>query len=55
MKSEKLKELATLLGADIVRVADLALLKGIETHPASLLSGHQTAISLAGRLAQRNS
>ena len=51
MKSEQLKEVATLLGADIVRVADLALLKGIETHPANLLEGHQTAISLAVRLA----
>ena len=50
MRTEQLKELAILLGADIVRVADLALLKGIETCPANLLEGHQTAVSLAIRL-----
>ena len=35
MKSEQLKEVATLLGADIVRVADLALLKGIRVDPSA--------------------
>ncbi|MGO9116342.1 MAG: 4Fe-4S double cluster binding domain-containing protein [Desulfomonilaceae bacterium] len=51
MKSEQIKEVATLWGASTVRIADLSLLNGIETHPANLLEGHRTAISLAVRLA----
>lgn len=51
MNSEELKGLAGLLGADVVGVADLALLKGIQTDPADLLDGFTRAISVGVRLA----
>ncbi len=51
MNSEQIKEAATSLGASLVRIADLSLLEGIDTHPANLLDGHRTAVSLAVRLA----
>jgi len=51
MNSEHIKDLARHLGADVVGVADLALLEGIQTDPLNLLDGYKTAISIAVRLA----
>ena len=51
LKSEKLKEFALKCGADIVGIADLRLLEGIETEPEDLLKGYTRAVSMAIRLA----
>ena len=51
MKSEKLKGFALKCGADIVGIADLRLLEGIETEPEDLLKGYTRAVSVAIRLA----
>ncbi len=42
--------MGALLCADIVRIADLDLLKGIETDPVNLIDGFPTAVSLPVRL-----
>ncbi len=51
LKSEKLKEFARKCGADVVGIADLQLLDGIETEPEDLLKGYTRAVSMATRLA----
>jgi epoxyqueuosine reductase QueG len=51
VKTDKLKKFAHECGADLVGVADLALLNGIQTEPANLLEGYTRAISIAVRLA----
>ena len=51
MNSSELKEFARTCGADVVGVADLALLKGIETEPQNLMQGYERAVSMAVRLA----
>lgn len=50
MEAYDLKCLAREWGADVVGVADLERLRGIETDPADLLDGYGRAISLAIRL-----
>ena len=50
MDARKLKRVAASLGADVVGVADTALLAGIETEPTDLLAGFPRAVSLAVRL-----
>lgn len=50
MDARKLKRVAASLGADVVGVADTALLAGIETEPKDLLEGFPRAVSLAVRL-----
>lgn len=47
----ELKAFATECGADLVGIADLALLRGIETNPPDLLQGFNRAVSIAVRLA----
>ncbi len=49
--SEELKRFAEQCGADLVRVADLALLEGIDTAPPDLFEGFARAVSMAVRLA----
>lgn len=51
MNTEKLKTVALDAGADLVGIADLDQLSGIETEPADLLDGFTRAVSLAVRLA----
>lgn len=51
MDSTQLKEFARQCGADVVGIADLALLKGIQTEPADLLEGYCRAVSIAVHLA----
>jgi epoxyqueuosine reductase len=51
MASEQLKDLAGILGADVVGVADLSLLEGIQTEPHDLLEGYTRAVSIGVRLA----
>jgi epoxyqueuosine reductase len=51
LKSEKIKKFARQCGADLVGVADLRLLEGIDTEPADLLDGYGRAISIGVRLA----
>jgi len=51
LKTAELKEFTRSCGADMVGVADLALLEGIQTEPADLLSGFTRAISIGVRLA----
>lgn len=46
----QLKEHARGLGADLVGIADLALLEGIECEPADLLAPYRYAISMAVKL-----
>jgi len=48
--SQKIKQQARSLGADLVGIADLQLLQGIETTPADLLAPYDRAISLAVKL-----
>ncbi len=50
MDTKELKDLACTYGADFVRIADLALLKGIQTEPKDLLKGYTRAISIGIRL-----
>lgn len=49
-QTDELKALALSLGADLVGVADLALLQGIYTYPENLLAPFQRGISVAVRL-----
>ena len=51
MNSEKLKKFARQCGADLVGVADMATLEGIQTEPEDLLAGYNRAISIGVRLA----
>jgi len=51
LNTEKIKKFARQCGADLVGVADLELLKGIDTEPADLLDGYSRAISIGVRLA----
>jgi len=50
MDARSLKQATRRFGASLVRVADLALLSGIDTHPADLLDGYTRAVSVAVRL-----
>lgn len=45
--SKTIKAIASSLGADLVGIADLNLLRGIETVPEDLLDGYQFALSIA--------
>ena len=54
MNSLQLKEFARQCGADVVGIADLTLLKGIETEPKNLLEGYTRAVSVAAVLCGRN-
>jgi len=51
VNSTLVKEFARGCGADAVGIADLALLKGIQTDPLDLLEGYSRAVSIAIRLA----
>ncbi len=51
MNTEELKKFAMECGADLIGVADLALLEGIETEPPDLLEHYARAVSIAVRLA----
>ncbi len=51
MNSQHLKEFGRRCGADLVGIADLALLEGIQTEPTDLLKGYTRAVSVAVRLA----
>ncbi|MDA8413427.1 MAG: 4Fe-4S dicluster domain-containing protein [Desulfobacteraceae bacterium] len=48
--SKALKEIARNLGADLVGIADVAYLKGIDSEPVDLLSRYTRAISIAVKL-----
>lgn len=50
MKAREVKEYALQCGADVVGIADLALLEGLETEPRDLLEGYCRAVSIAVRL-----
>ena len=52
MNSHQVKDFARECGADVVGVADLAFLMGIQTEPPDLLEGYRRAISLGVRLAE---
>ncbi len=47
MDPTELKNFARECGADLIGVADLALLKGIQTEPEDLLEGYSRAVSIA--------
>lgn len=51
MNSKLLKKFASEYGADVVGIADLVLLQGIETEPSNLLEGYNRAVSIGVRLA----
>jgi epoxyqueuosine reductase QueG len=51
MIAQEVKEFARACGADLVGIADLSLLEGIETEPPDLLEGYLRAVSVAVRLA----
>lgn len=51
MNSAQLKQSARNWGADLVGIADLSLLEGIQTEPSDLLKGFKRGISIAVRLA----
>jgi epoxyqueuosine reductase len=51
LNSKLLKKFAGECGADVVGIADLSALRGIETEPSNLLDGYCCAISIAVRLA----
>jgi epoxyqueuosine reductase len=51
LNSLALKRFARNCGADVVGIADLALLEGIETEPTNLLEGYTRAVSIAVVLA----
>jgi epoxyqueuosine reductase QueG len=51
MDTTELKSVALAAGADLVGIADLKRLHGIETEPADLFDGFTRAVSLAVRLA----
>lgn len=48
--TQQLKEFACSCGADLVGVADLERLQGIQTIPSDLLNGYSRAVSIAVRL-----
>jgi epoxyqueuosine reductase QueG len=48
--TKDLKEFARQCGADLVGIADLARLEGIQTEPEDLLEGYSRAVSIAVRL-----
>jgi epoxyqueuosine reductase QueG len=50
IKTNELKRFAEHCGADLVGIADLALLEGIRTIPDNLLDGYKTAVSIGVRL-----
>ncbi len=50
MDSEQIKTLALSLGADVVGIADLALVADLPTIPANLLAGYSRAVSIGVRL-----
>lgn len=50
MQSEQIKEFARSCGADLVGIADLKRVAGIQSEPADLLEGFQRAVSMAVRL-----
>jgi epoxyqueuosine reductase len=50
VNSSQFKRFARQCGADIVGIADLGLLKGLETEPADLLEGFSRAVSIGVRL-----
>ncbi len=52
LNSSQLKRFARQCGADLIGIADLALLEGIKTLPDNLLSGYKRAVSVAIRLAE---
>lgn len=49
--NKALEDVARRTGADLVGVADLSLLAGLETNPADLLGGYTRAVSLAVKVA----
>ncbi len=51
MNSRDLKDFARSCGADLIGVADLTLLSGIQTEPPDLLEGYSRAVSIGVRLA----
>ncbi|MGC8602331.1 MAG: 4Fe-4S double cluster binding domain-containing protein [Desulfomonilaceae bacterium] len=51
MNSFQVKDFARQCGADLVGIADLAILEGIQTEPHDLLKGFRRAVSLGVRLA----
>ncbi|MHB8203365.1 MAG: 4Fe-4S double cluster binding domain-containing protein [Desulfomonilaceae bacterium] len=51
MNSYQVKDFARQCGADLVGIADLALLDGIQTEPVDLLKGYRRAVSIGVRLA----
>lgn len=51
VNSRDLKDFARSCGADLVGVADLNLLEGIQTEPTDLLDGYTRAVSIGVRLA----
>jgi epoxyqueuosine reductase len=51
VNSYQVKDFARQCGADLVGIADLAFLDGIQTEPADLLKGYRRAISIGVRLA----
>jgi epoxyqueuosine reductase len=51
LNSHQVKDFARQCGADVVGIADLALLDGIQTEPAELLHGYRRAVSIGVRLA----
>ncbi len=51
MNSYQVKDFARQCGADLVGIADLAFLDGIQTEPVDLLKGYRRAISIGVRLA----
>ncbi len=52
MDARTVKDKAREWGADVVGIADLNRLQGIETTPPSLFSGHKRAVSIAVRLSK---
>lgn len=50
LNKQELKDFARSCGADLVGVADLALLYGLPTEPENLLKGYRRAVSIAIRL-----
>ncbi|MDR3604060.1 MAG: 4Fe-4S dicluster domain-containing protein [Syntrophaceae bacterium] len=51
MNSYQVKDFARQCGADLVGIADLAFLDGIQTEPVDLLKGYRRAVSIGVRLA----
>jgi epoxyqueuosine reductase QueG len=51
VNSYQVKDFARQCGADLVGIADLAFLDGIQTEPVDLLKGYRRAISIGVRLA----